>query len=95
MISLCDIILDMRTIVSIPDEQVRALDQHCASAGISRTEAVRRAILHYLDQQPGTGTLKEAFGLWKDKPFDALKHEDKIRSEWTTRERRARHQHRH
>ena len=34
----------MRTIVDLPDEQIRALDAYSKKHGVSRAEAVRRAI---------------------------------------------------
>jgi metal-responsive CopG/Arc/MetJ family transcriptional regulator len=55
--------IDMpRTIVDIPDTQLRDLDALCESVGISRAEAVRRAIAHFLRNGDDHG---EGFGLWR------------------------------
>ena len=70
----------MRTIVELPDAQLEALKSFCDREGISRAEAVRRAVAVLLDrdhwQQLG------AFGLWRDAPIDAVAHQRRLRSEW-------------
>jgi metal-responsive CopG/Arc/MetJ family transcriptional regulator len=45
----------MRTIVDLPDDQVRGLAALCESHGISRAEAVRRAVARLLaeERRPG------------------------------------------
>ena len=50
MISWNDIIV--RTIVDLPDEQVRALDNYRKKERISRAEAVRRAVAAFLPLKP-------------------------------------------
>ena len=52
-----------RTIVDIPDTQLRDLDALCDSLGISRAEAVRRAIVHFL--RDGCERVDDGFGLWR------------------------------
>ena len=68
----------MRTIVDIPDDQLRALDEICARDALSRAEAVRRAIARYIAEQ-AHGDLDDAFGLWGDRVTDALVYEDELR----------------
>jgi hypothetical protein len=84
----------MRTIVTLSEPQAERLDRLAAEAGISRAEAIRRAVDRLLleaDQaEPGTA----AFGLWASHRIDALKYEDRVRGEWSVRERRPGHQHR-
>jgi metal-responsive CopG/Arc/MetJ family transcriptional regulator len=53
-----------RTIVDLPSSQLRDLDSRCRSEGISRAEAVRRAIHSYLRESQGDG--EQGFGLWKE-----------------------------
>ena len=53
-----------RTIVDLPSSQLRDLDSRCRSEGISRAEAVRRAIHSYLRESSGDG--EQGFGLWKE-----------------------------
>ena len=51
-----------RTIVEIPDSQLRDLDALCAALGISRAEAVRRAVQSFLLKRSENDSL--GFGLW-------------------------------
>jgi metal-responsive CopG/Arc/MetJ family transcriptional regulator len=53
-----------RTIVDLPSSQLKDLDSRCRSLGISRAEAVRRAIHAFLRESPGDS--EQGFGLWKD-----------------------------
>jgi hypothetical protein len=52
-----------RTIVDLPTSQLKDLDARCRSLGISRAEAVRRAIHAFLRESPGD--TERGFGLWK------------------------------
>lgn len=70
----------MRTLVDIPDRQVKALTAICEAEKVSRAEVIRQAISAYLEKKkPGT---VEAFGLWRDHPVDGLAYQDQARSEW-------------
>ena len=66
-----------RTIVDLPSSQLKDLDSRCRSLGISRAEAVRRAIHAFLREPSGEG--EQGFGLWKEggaKPRRAQTEED-------------------
>ena len=52
-----------RTIVDLPSSQLKDLDSRCRSMGISRAEAVRRAVEAFLRDSPGDTS--QGFGLWK------------------------------
>jgi metal-responsive CopG/Arc/MetJ family transcriptional regulator len=54
-----------RTIIDIPSSQLRDLDALCKTHGISRAEAVRRAVDEFL--RTTTSVDSEGFGLWKGK----------------------------
>ena len=54
-----------RTIVDIPTSQLRDLDALCKTQGISRAEAVRRAVEEFLRKT--TSVESGGFGLWKGK----------------------------
>lgn len=69
----------MRAIVDLPDEQVRDLAELCRREGLSRAEAVRRAIAEYLQARRPDG---ELFGLWRDRDIDGLEYERSLRREW-------------
>jgi metal-responsive CopG/Arc/MetJ family transcriptional regulator len=51
-----------RTIIDIPEDQLREIDALCRLLGISRAEAVRRALRDYAQRNGHVKT--EAFGLW-------------------------------
>jgi len=79
MITLDDIA--MRTIVDIPDDQLRALARLCEQQKISRAEAVRRALDRLLEEA-SLGSKEKAFGIWKHKRMNSRKFIDELRSEW-------------
>lgn len=74
----------MRTIIDLPEEDIKALDLLGKRAKLSRAELIRRAVSAYIE----TETLNQAithdiFGLYADIfSQDALKTENIIRSEW-------------
>jgi len=77
----------MRTIVDLPAEQVKALDGYRKKEGISRAEAVRRAVASFLPPKPG-----KRFDFRKDPAFGSSKGSRKqdsaelvraLREEWT------------
>ena len=81
MISYDDII--MRTIVDLPEEQVRKLALLCQKEKISRAEAVRRAVEQLLQNTSARG-LQAYFGASKT-PGDVARHLAKLRREWNHR----------
>lgn len=70
-----------RTIISLPEETLAALTAHCGEEGISRAEAVRRALAAYLGKWEPEST-DDVFGLWRGRDIDGLDYEDQIRGEW-------------
>ncbi|HYN58976.1 MAG TPA: hypothetical protein VET87_05395 [Rubrivivax sp.] len=52
-----------RTIIEIPDTQLREVDRLCQLLGISRAEAVRRGLQGFVQQNEVVKT--DGFGLWK------------------------------
>ena len=72
-----------RTIVDIPREQIDALDRLRTQQHITRAKLIREAIASYLTTHHA-GLAQEAFGIWRDKPVDALLYEHKLRSEWSS-----------
>lgn len=52
-----------RTIIDIPEDQLREIDALCRLLGISRAEAVRRALHDYARRNGHVKT--DGFGLWK------------------------------
>jgi hypothetical protein len=71
----------VRTIIDLPDDQVERLDAHCRSEGISRAEAIRRAVAAHIRAVPGAAS--PAFGLWAGRGVDGLAYERARRREWS------------
>ena len=77
----------VRTIVELPDEQLRALADYCAREKVSRAEAVRRAVGAFVDtpdeiKARRRAAIDAAFGIWKDRGVDADTYLAELRSEW-------------
>jgi Ribbon-helix-helix protein, copG family len=75
--------ITVRTIVDLPEEQIRKLILICRREGISRAEAVRRAVDRFL-RGSGTNDLRSFFGASKT-PGNVSKHVAKLRREWKKR----------
>jgi hypothetical protein len=86
----------MRTIVDIPDDQIKALDRIGNREKLSRAELVRRAVSQYLEaetpKKPRPIT-NDIFGIAKpgDKRFfdglDGVEYQRRIRAEWDDRDK--------
>jgi metal-responsive CopG/Arc/MetJ family transcriptional regulator len=74
----------MRTIIDLPESDRETLDALSRQLGISRAEAVRRAVAEFLKSHR-TGSDDEIFGIWRHRSEDALTYEDRIRAEWDRR----------
>lgn len=70
----------MRTIVDIPEKELKAIKTLAKRQHISQAEAVRRAVRRYLDAHPPQPT-DDAFGLWADR-CDGLSYQEDLRREW-------------
>ena len=70
----------MRTLVDIPDRQIKDLTAICETEKVSRAEVIRQAIASYIEKKkPAT---VDAFGLWKGRKVDGLAYQEQVRSEW-------------
>jgi len=75
----------MRTLVNLTDEQIEALEAYCEEEGVSRAEAVRRAVDRFLavGRRPGRSLDSHpAFGSWKGRGIDGLEYQIRMRAEW-------------
>lgn len=72
----------MRTIIELRPEQTQALDAICKREGISRAEAIRRAVAIYNSQH--VADPRPAFGLWRGRwgVADGLAYQRRARREW-------------
>ena len=78
----------MRTLVDIPDDDIRWLDEKAAVEGKSRTALVREAVAAYRADRQAVGNkawLDKAFGIWKDREDigDAVEWQRRERASWT------------
>jgi hypothetical protein len=73
----------MRTIIDLTEGQVAALARLCAEQGISRAEAVRRAVDRLTSEVPVPKDV--GFGVWQHKRIHARRHLDRLRGEWGAR----------
>jgi metal-responsive CopG/Arc/MetJ family transcriptional regulator len=53
----------MRTLIDMPDNQIKELARICAARKLSRAEAVRQAVAAFIQQN--SASRDAAFGLWK------------------------------
>lgn len=74
----------MRTIVDIPEEDVRWLDQRAAETGKSRTALVREAVAAFR-ADGDMDWIERASGLWKGRADidDAVEWQRRERASWT------------
>jgi len=73
----------MRTIVELPESQLKSLSSLCRRERISRAEAIRRAVAKMLnDQKPMEGGMSGAFGIWKNRAGKARSLLSQLRGEW-------------
>ena len=81
----------MRTLIDLPNQQLKELAEICAARKLSRAEAVRQAVAAFIEQNKPSR--ESAFGLWKGQavclpceseplPEDGLAYQEKLRSEW-------------
>ena len=81
----------MRTLIDVPNQQLKELAAICAARKLSRAEAVRQAVAAFIEQN--RPSRESAFGLWKGQavclpgeseplPEDGLAYQEKLRGEW-------------
>jgi metal-responsive CopG/Arc/MetJ family transcriptional regulator len=71
----------MRTLVDLPEPDIRALDQLGQQRRVSRAKIIRQAVRDYLAKTRTEG-VDSAFGLWRDQAVDGLEYQRKLRDEW-------------
>jgi hypothetical protein len=73
----------VRTIIDLPQEQIRKLTLFCRREKISRAEAVRRAVERFFRGSPASD-LRSFFGASKTRG-NISRHVAKVRREWQER----------
>ena len=71
----------MRTIIEVPDDDIKNLDRIVEQQKKSRSAIIREAIRLYLEGRV-IDSDKAAFGVWKGKQAEGLEYQTKVRSEW-------------
>ena len=71
----------MRTIIDLPNDQLDRLAIVCRREGISRAEAIRRAVAAYARAQL-RHDVDEGFGLWRSRREDGVRYQRRLRKEW-------------
>ena len=71
----------MRTLVDLPEPDVRALDQIGKRRRVSRAKVIRQAVSEFLAKS-ATDETNAAFGLWRDEGVDGLEYQRRVRAEW-------------
>jgi Arc/MetJ-type ribon-helix-helix transcriptional regulator len=76
----------MRTIIDLPEDQIRAIDAWRKTRGVSRAEAIRQAVSKLLTDAETRGVLLDAtHGIWADRPEDGVTMQRRLRAEWDHR----------
>ena len=74
----------MRTLVDIPEKDLKELTRLSKARKVSRAQLVRCAVSEYLQAQP-KDALDDFFGIWADRKIDGLEYQLKMRAEWDGR----------
>ena len=70
----------MRTLVDLPESDLKQLNELSRARKTSRTQLIRLAVTGFLTQnRPG---LKDSFGLWKARREDGVAYQERMRGEW-------------
>jgi metal-responsive CopG/Arc/MetJ family transcriptional regulator len=70
----------MRTLVDLPEKQIKALTRLSKARKTSRAAIIRDAVATYLEREQPKRK-HEAFGLWGDRVVDGLEYQRKLREE--------------
>jgi hypothetical protein len=71
----------MRTLVDIPEPDLRAVAEMAEQQGVSRAAIIREAVSAYLAAHP-RASAAEAFGLWGTRGPDGVSLQRHLRDEW-------------
>jgi hypothetical protein len=73
----------MGAAIDLSDEELCALDAWRELHGVSRAEAIRRAIARLIEGEDRQGeALASTRGLWAKRDEDAVAYQTRLRSEW-------------
>lgn len=74
----------MRTLIDLPEDDMKWLDRKAAEEGRSRAALVREAVASYRAEEAKSG-IEKYFGMWKDRTDigDAVEWQRRLRAEST------------
>ena len=72
----------MRTIVDIPENVIKNLDEVGSNEHCSRAALIREALACYLSEHYAKES-SEAYGIWKDDIIDGVDFQRNLRDEWS------------
>ena len=71
----------MRTLVDIPDSDIKRLTRLSKARKVSRASLVRAAVVEYLGKEQ-VDSLDRLAGIWADRDIDGLAYQEQMRREW-------------
>jgi len=80
-----------RTQIYLGDEELELLERASRATGASRSELIRRAIRATFGErskEERLAALRQAAGIWKDRPFTGAEYVDMVRGDLNERLRR-------
>ena len=70
----------MRTLVDIPEGELKQLTVLSRSRKVSRAELIRQAVAGFLAQNKAG--LEDSFGLWRRRGEGGVEYQERLRREW-------------
>jgi metal-responsive CopG/Arc/MetJ family transcriptional regulator len=70
----------MRTLVDLPETDLKQLNELSRARKTSRTQLIRLAVTGFLTQN--RAGVEDSFGLWKDRGEDGVAYQERMRGEW-------------
>jgi predicted transcriptional regulator len=71
----------MRTLIDLPDSQIRALADLFERVRQPRAAIIREAVAEFLERH-AVRSMDSAYGLWGAEVTDGLAYQEKARTEW-------------
>jgi predicted transcriptional regulator len=71
----------VRTLVDLPDSQIRALADLCERVKQPRPAIIREAVAEFLERH-AVKSMESAYGLWGAEAADGLAYQENARTEW-------------
>jgi predicted transcriptional regulator len=71
----------MRTLIDLPDAQIKALAELCEQVRQPRAAVIRKAVAEYLERH-AVKPIEAAYGLWGADAKDGLAYQEQVRAEW-------------